>query len=103
MGTLIPLKTQISTAHTEQLISHFHSVGLTHFMNIDRKIDNNNSKPDFLCSEESWEWGGGLTCVLSQDDHLNQREKFPVKFICHQSYNVKLCLGRYMELLSSSI
>ena len=99
MGALIPLKTQISIAHAEHLISHPYSVDLTHFVNIDRKTDNNNSKPDFLLSKESRGWGGGLTCVLSQDDHLNQGENFPVKSICHRSYNVKLCLGHYKEPL----
>lgn len=42
MGTLIPLKTQISKAHSKDLISRFHSVGLTHFMNMGSKTDNNN-------------------------------------------------------------
>lgn len=65
MGTLIPLKTQISTAHSEHLTSHFHSVGRTHFMNIDSKIDNNNSKPAFLWSEENWKGEGEVPLVFS--------------------------------------
>lgn len=74
MGTLIPPKTQISTAHSEHLISHFHSVGLTHFINMDSNSDNNNLSLPFC---EVRKVGGGDIVSLAfspHDDHLNQRE-----------------------------
>lgn len=92
MGTLIPPKTQISIAHSEHLISHFHSVGLIHFMNMGSKIDNNKlSLPFWEVRKMCVGRGGGVIAVVfsPHDDHLNQREKFLVKCMYHQSYNVK--------------
>lgn len=86
MGSLIPPKNQISTAHSEHLISRFHSVGLTHFMNMGSKPDNNNLSLPFCEVRKAREGGPYHLCSLPQDDHLNQNKKFLFKFIYHQSY-----------------
>lgn len=60
--------------------------------------DNSNSKPILREARKVRGWG---IVIFPQDDHLNQRVKFLVKFVYHQGYNVKPWVTIWNSTLTS--